>query len=891
MRRLRALLLRLGGLLRSEPSDREFADEMESHLQMNIDDNLHAGMSPAQARREAMMKLGGVEQTKENYRERRGLPFLETLLQDLRYGLRMLAKNPGFTATAVLTLALGIGANTAIFSIVNAVILRPLPYKDSSRMVTFNVKTAMFPAFNLQPTWPAFQAIRTQARSVEQAVASWETDRTLTGTSQPAVLDVAGVSDSFFESLGARPALGRLLTGQDQNSTQDRVAVISNSLWRTRFASEASAIGRQLILDKEVYTVVGVAAEGFAYPERAEVWVPISLSSEIAQNPTFFSVNVLAKLRKGARLESLQTELAVISQQLEQELEKQKPNLKGGYKLTAETLLDSRVQDSRKGYLVLWAAATLVLLIACANLTSLLLARGLARHREMAMRAALGAWPRRILRQVLVESCLLALLGGLAGVVLASVGIQIFQAVAPPDTARLNEVSMDWTMLWFALGSALLSGLIAGLSPGRHAARLSPNELFKQGTGNGRGAISPSRFGNALVVVEVALAFVLLTGSTLMVQTLAHLLYQNPGFRTDHLLTFDLPQPPKWDEKIADARAESQIARLQQIIADVRRLPGVEDVAASNLGMLNGIYFSHAGIKLEGVPAEKTEISEGIVSRYLSPGYFHMLGVSLRRGREFEERDSRPASKVAIVNEAMAQKYWGTLDVVGKRISVSTDAKGNPEWNEILGVAANVRDLNIQDEPQPEYFLALFQWGVGSHHLVVRTRTNPDALTDTISRQIWASYPDQPLTNVMTLTRTIADTVGDTRLHTALLAVFAFLGLSVALLGVYGVVSYSVARRTQEIGVRMALGAARGDVLRMILRQGLTLVSLGAVIGTVGALAATRVLASELYGVAPTDPRSFLAVIILMLSIGCIACWFPARRAMQVDPLVALRYE
>ncbi len=835
------------------------------------------------------MKLGGVEQTKENYRERRGLPFLETLFQDLRYGLRMLGKNPGFTATAVLTLALGIGVNTAIFSIVNAVILRPLPYKDSSRLVTFNVKTAMFPAFNLQPTWPAFQAIRAQASSVEQAVASWETDRTLTGTGQPAVLDVAGVSDSFFESLGARPAFGRLLSDQDQNSSQDHVAVLSAALWRTRFASSPSAIGKKLILDNQVYTVVGVAAEGFAYPERAEVWVPISLSSEIAQNPTFFSLNVLAKLRKGARLESLQAELAVISRQLEQELEKQKPNLKGSYKLTAETLLDSRVQDGRKGYLVLWAAATLVLLIACANLASLLLARGWSRHREMAMRAALGASPRRLHRQVLVESCSVAVLGGLAGIGLAAVGIDIFRAVAPPDTARLNEVSMDWTLLWFALGCSLLSGLIAGLAPARRAARLSPNELFKQGTS--AGGANRSRFGSALVVIEVALAFILLTGSTLMVQTLAHLLYQNPGFRTDHLLTFDLPQPPNWNEKQADTRAESQIARMQQIIADVRRLPGVEDLAASNLGMLNGIYFGHAGIKLEGVPAEKTEISEGIVSRYLSPGYFRMLGVPLRRGREFEGSDTRSANRVAIVNEAMAQKYWGTLDVVGKRISISTNAKGNPEWNEIVGVSANARDLNIQEEPQPEYFLALFQWGVGSHHLMVRTRTNPDSLTDTISRQIWASYPDQPLTHVMTLTRTIADTVGDTRMHTALLAVFAFLGLSVALLGVYGVVSYSVARRTQEIGVRMALGAARGDVLRMILRQGLTLVSLGAAIGTVGALGATRVLASELYGVTPTDPRSFLAVILLMLIIGCLACWFPARRAMQVDPLVALRYE
>jgi predicted permease len=867
----------------------DLSGEVQQHLEEKIEELLARGMPRKEATAAARRVFGNVTLVEQDSREVWQWPSIESLFADVRYALRLLRKNPGFTCIAVLTLALGIGANTAIFSIVNAVILRPLPYKDSSRIVTFDVKTAMFPTFTLNPSWPAFQAIRTQASSLEQAAACWETERTLTGTNQPVVLDVVGVSTGFFDELGARAARGRLLSGQDQSSGQDRAAVISNTLWRTRFASDPAAIGRQLILDNLVYTVVGVAAEGFAYPERAEVWVPLSLSHEIEQNPTFFTFNVLGTLRKGSRLETLQAELAVIAQQLEQELAKQKPDLKGSYIVTAEMLLDSRVEDARQGYFVLLAAATLVLLIACANLTSLLLARGWARHREMAMRAALGASPGRLRRQVLVESCALAVLGGLAGIGLAAIGIQVFRAVAPPETARLSEVSMDWTLLWFALASSLLAGLIVGLAPARRAGRMSPNELFKQGAGGG--GASTSRFGSALVVVEVALAFVLLIGSTLMMQTLAHLLYQNPGFRTDHLLTFDLPQPPKWDEKIADARAASQIARLKQIMADVRRLPGVQDVAASDHGVLNGVYFSHAGIKLEGVPPEKAALMEGVTSRYLSPGYFHMLGISLLRGREFEENDTRASNKVALVNDAMARKYWDTLDVVGKRISVSTDEEGNPQWNEIVGVVANVRDLNIQDQAQPEYFLALFQWGVGSHHLVVRTRTNPEALTDTISRQIWARFPDQPLTHVMTLTRTIADTVGDQRMHTALLGIFAFLGLAVALLGVYGVVSYSVARRTQEIGVRMALGAARADVLRMVLRQGLTLVALGAATGAAGALGATRVIASELYGVTSTDPWTFFGAIVLILIVGCLACSFPARRAMRVDPIVALRYE
>jgi predicted permease len=866
----------------------DLSDEMRQHLEEKIEELVAAGMPRKEAAAIARREFGNVTMIEEDSRAVWRWPSIESFFADVRYAFRILRKNPGFTAIAVLTLALGIGANTAIFSIVNAVILRPLPYKDSSRILTLHTKTAMFPTFTLGLTWPAFQAIRT-ASSFEEIAACWQTERTLTGTNQPAVLSVAGVSSGFFEEFGGRAEQGRVLSEQDQIAGQDRVAVISHALARTRFANDVAVIGRKLILDKEVYTVVGVAAQGFAFPEAADVWLPLALTPDIEQNPTFFNFEVLGKLRKGVRLESLQAELGTIAPSLQQQIAKEKPDLAGDYKITAETLLDSRVHDARQGYFVLLVATTLVLLIACANLTSLLLARGWARHREMAMRAALGASPGRLRRQVLVESSLLALLGGLSGIVLADAGIQIFRAIAPPDTARLTEVSMDWTLLWFALASSLLAGLIVGLAPARRAARMSPNELFKQGAGGG--SARPSRFGNALVVVEVALAFVLLAGSTLMMQTLAHLLYQNPGFRVDHLLTFDLPQPPKWDEKRADAESASQVARMQQIMADLRRLPAVQNVAASDHGVLNDIYFGHAGTKLEGVPPEKAAVLEGLTSRYLSPGYFRMLGISLLRGREFEEHDTRTSNKVALVNEAMAQQFWGTLEVVGKRISVSTDGKGNPEWNEIVGVVANVRDLNIRDEAHPEYFLALFQWGVNSQHVVVRTATNPEALADTISRQIWARFPDQPLTHVMTLTRTIADTVGDQRLHTTLLGIFAALGVALALLGIYGVVSYSVTRRTQEIGVRMALGAARADVLRMVLRQGLTLVALGAVIGTAGALGATRAIASELYGVTPTDPATFAAAIALMSLVGCLACWLPARRAMRVDPLVALRYE
>ena len=885
MRRLRALLFRLGELFQKDRRERELSAEMESHLQMHIEDNLRAGMSTAEARRQALMKLGGVEQTKENYRERRGLPLLETFWQDLRYAARMLRKNPGFTAVATLTLALGIGANTAIFSIVNAVVLRPLPYKDSSRIVTFHTKTSMFPAFTLPLTWPAFQEVRAQASPLEEVSAYWQSDRTLTGRDQPEVLGVTGVSSGFFEELGARAEQGRMLSEQDHKPGQDHAVVISNTLWRTRFAKDPAAVGRHLILDKEIYTVIGVAAKGFAFPEGSEVWLPLSLTPEVQQNQKFFRFNVLGKLRKGERLETLQAELSAIGERI---LEAN-PGLGKSYVLSAEPLLESRVEDARESYLVLLAAATFVLLIACANLTSLLLARGWGRQREIALRAALGASPGRLQRQGLVESCLLGLLGGAVGIALAAGLVQIFRAIAPGDTPRLNEISVDGTLLWFALASSLVSGVVFGLAPARRAARMDPNDALKEGTGGSvRGT---SRFGNALVVLEVALAFILLIGSTLMMQTLAHLLHQNPGFRTDHLLTFDLPQPPQWNRKDSEGHAAGQIAQLKDMLAQVRRLPAVEDIVASDHGILDGMYFEHSGLQLEEALPEYSAVAESVIERYISPGYFRMLGISLVRGREFEEQDVRGAHRVIVVNEAMARRFWGTLDVVGKQVGVSNDGKETPEWNEIVGVVANVRDVGIQDEVRPEYFLALFQWGVGSHHLIVRTQANPDALAGTISRQIWASYADQPLTHVMTLTKTIAESVGDQRMHTVLLGVFAGVGLALALLGVYGVVSYSVARRTQEIGVRMALGAGRTNVMRMVMRQGLTLVACGAAIGVAGALAAVRVIANELYGIKSSDPWTFSGGVALILIVGCLACLVPARRAMRVDPMVALRYE
>jgi predicted permease len=883
LRSLRALLLRLAGALRKERREHELAEELRSHLQLHVDDNVRAGMSVEQARRDAWIKLGGIEPAKELYRERRGLPFLETLVQDVRFALRMLRKNPGFTSVAVLTLALGIGANTAIFSVVNAVLLRPLPYRNSARMITVHSKTAMFPTFELASSWPAFQAIRNRASGLEGAIAYWTTERTLTGAGQPTVLDVTGVSSDFFHQLGAQAESGRLLTDEDQKPGQDRVAVISDTLWRTRFASDPAIGGRKLILDKDVYSVVGVVAKNFRFPDSSNVCVPLSLTPEIEQNQLFFRLQIIGVLRHGETLEHLQSQLGVIAP----EFPKLQPQLGKDFKFVAQPLLENTVGDARENYLVLLGATAFVLLIACANLTSLLLARGWGRQREMAMRAALGASSGRLQRQCLVESGLLALLGGTAGIAVAALGVHAFRAMAPAGTPRLDEIVTDWTLLWFALGSSLVAGLLFGLVPSRHASRIAPIQTLKHG---GAGSVgSFFKIGNALVVLEVALAFVLLAGSTLMVQTLAHLLRQNPGFRTDHVLTFDLPQPAATTDATQAALTDRQNQQLKEISETVQRLPGVADVASADHGVLSGARYLHSGLQLADVPAEKMELEQDVMERYVSPNYFRLLGIPLVRGREFNERDARNAPRVIIVNESMARRYWGTLDILGKRIKLSgTD---NREWNDVVGVAADVRDLDIQSKAEPEYFLALSQSTVQSFHLFVRTEKDPDALAAVISRQIGIRFPDQPMTHAATLRRTISESIGDQRLHTVLLGIFAAIGVSLALLGVYGVISYSVTRRTREIGVRVALGARPADLLRMVLRQGLVLIAVGAVIGLGAALAMTRFIAGELYGVRPGDPATLVMAVVLILLVGGLACWTPARRAVRVDPMVALRYE
>ncbi|OLE97276.1 MAG: hypothetical protein AUG75_10230, partial [Cyanobacteria bacterium 13_1_20CM_4_61_6] len=667
--------------------------------------------------------------------------------------------------------------------------------------------TAMFPGLSLDLSWPAFQQIHGRLVSLEQSAVCWNSGKTLTGQKEPLLLSVSSVTDEFFTELGTAPELGHLFSEEDFAKGHERVLVISDDLWRRAFGADSNIIGRNLVLDKQEFTVVGVTRRGFAFPEKTDAWTPLVLNGDEQQNPTFFAFQFLGKLRPGEHIERLNSELGTIADRIA----KDNPQLRDGYTLSAGYLLELQVKDSRAAYLILLGAASFVLLIACVNLSSLLLARGTTRQHEMALRSAVGASKRRLLQQGLVESCVLAVCSGALGAVLAAWGVQSFRFIAPRGTPRLDEIAPHWTLLAFALGVSLLTGVLLGIAPALRGARNSLNEGLNDRPRNLASSVSPrqARFGSALITGEVALAYVLLIGAGLMLQTLTRLLHQSPGFRTDHLLTFDLPGPSIDQFKSREEWISSGVARLNEVDRQLRQVPGVGDVTATNSGILGGVMVSNGGLRIEGGVRPLTSGADSFVSsRFVSPTYFRTLGIPVLHGRVFDARDDRNRPQVALVNESFARRYWGTPEVLGKRISISTGDKGEPIWDEVIGVVADTRVVHIAGTPPPKLYFSLYQIQSGPLHLIMRTTVDPEALKDTARRAVWASFPDQPITHVMTMKRTIAESIGAQRMHAVLLGTFAAIGLSLVLLGVYGVVSYSVVRRTQEIGIRVALGAA-----------------------------------------------------------------------------------
>ncbi len=892
---LRRLWSRLRAVPQREKIDRDLHDEISAHIDMQEADNREAGASGGAAYTNARREVGNATLIREDARAAWAFPFLESILQDVRHAARLLRKNPGFTAIAVLTLALGIGANTAIFSIVDTVILRPLPYKDSARIVNVQTSTAMFPGFKLGISWLALQRFSNDAPAIEQSAAFSSSEMNFSSGGHPDRVNVVGVSDDFFSVFGIAPQQGRLLISQDQQNEQGHLVVLSDNTWRTSFGASPSVVGQTISLDKQSYTVVGVAARNFAFPAKTFAWAPLFVPVPERTNPTSFYYQVVSKLRPGASLAQASAQLKTIADRIA----KDNPVLQKGYDIVATPMLEQRVGNIRQAYLILLAAATFVLLIACANLASLLLGRGMYRQREMTLRAALGASRGRLARQMLVESCLLAVIGGMAGAALAAAGVKLFVAIAPAGTARLDEITLNPTLLWFSLATSLAAGILFGLVPARRAAKFDANNSLKDEPSGGlvRNASGRSpKLGGALVVLEIALAFVLLFGAALTAQSLSRLLNVKTGIRTDHILTLELPQKDTGINTPTEAQMKAMVAaqneKLAQLLPRLRALPGVEDVAISNYGVLSGNTSLLSGdLHLEGQPAHP-DTPMMTMARTVSPDFFKALGISVSRGRAFNEQDAPGSQPVAMVNEAFAKKFLGSLDVVGKHILNGPESpKNQTPPTEIIGIVADTRDFQLGKDPEPEYYSPLLQQYIDSPLVMLRTSGAPLSLANVASQVVWSLEPEQPITDIAELSRDVSATVGEPRMHVILLEVFAGIGLALALLGVYGVLAYSVARRTREIGIRMALGARPGRVLRMIIRQGLALAIAGTAIGVAAALALNKFIASELYEVKPTDPATFIGVSIMMLVVACLACAIPALRAMRTDPTIALRHE
>ena len=807
---------------------------------------------------------------------------LGTLMQDIRYGFRMLVKKPGFTVVAVLALALGVGANTAIFSVVNAVLLRPLPYAEPDRLVIMWEKGA---TQDTSVAYPNYLDWRAQNQAFEQITAFRRSSFNLVGAGgEPERLAGRMVTANFFQTLGVR-----LLKGRDFSPDEDRVGgaktvILSHGFWQRRFGGDESIIGQQLNLNNQSYTVTGIAPAGFRYGSETDIYVLIGQGEEdfYKERGNHPGIYVIGRLKPGVTLEQGRADMDTIMARLGQ----QYPETNTDRRIHIESLYDNTVEDVRPALLILLGAVGFVLLIACANVANLLLARSAVRQKEIAIRTALGAGRTRIIRQLLTESVLLSLLGGGAGLLLALWGTDALKSIVPGNIPRLDESGIDLRVLSFTMLVSFLTGIIFGLAPALQASRLDLNESLKEGERGSTG--SRHRLRGALVIGEIAVALVLLIGAGLMLKSLWRLQSVDTGFDTKNLLTMQLSYTARPDE---GSKAVSFFKGLEERL---KGLPGVEAVACSSgapfLGAAEDSFW------VEGRPQTKPTDEMMAVAYTITPGYFRTMGINLKRGRYLTEQDRADTQHVVVIDESLAEKYFPNEDPLGKRLTNGPDF---PVY-EIVGIVEHVKHYGLDGEVpvEPQYYLPLEQFPekyipniVGRMGLLVRTSGDPLSLIGAVRQQVLAADSKQPVFNARTMEQVINESIAPRRFAMLLLTIFAGVALLLAAVGIYGVMSYSVTQRTHEVGVRIALGATVPDILKLIVGQGMLLVVAGVGIGLLVALGLTRLMSSLLYGVSTTDPVTFVTLSLLLSAVAFIACYIPARRATNVDPMVALRYE
>jgi predicted permease len=810
-----------------------------------------------------------------------------SLTQDLRFGSRILVRNPGFAVVAILTLALGIGANTAIFSYVDGVLLKPLPYENPERICMVWEKP---PGGDRNGISTLNYLDWAGQNTVFSHIAAQRGDSiTLTGLGKPSQLRAAKVSAGYFEIFGVRAALGRTFAADEDQPGKPHTAILSNKLWKSQFGEAKDIVGRKILLDSEPYTIIGVLPAESPFDRRySEIWTPLVFQpKDMTRNFHWFVA--YARLKEGVTLEKARAQMNVIGERIA----KAYPDSNKGWGVTVDRFADRIVGDQlRQSLYVLLGAVGAVLLIGCANLANLTLARGTAREREVAIRASLGAGRWRLVRQFLAENVLLSLAGGALGITLGFAMVAGLKAITPPFTLPSEaSVGIDMRVLLFTLAISVLTGIIFGLAPALQAANPKLAEAMKEG---GRGSSSGGargRLRSALVVTETALAFILLTGAGLLIRSFDQLMNVNTGFDTTNVLTMTLPLSPT---KIRDGDQAAQFT--ERVIGAVGELPGIRDVSITSALPLQGWGYGMP-FQIVGKPLKDRANRDGCFFKMVSPSYFHSLGIAINRGRGLNQHDLRGAPPVTVINETMARRFFKGENPIGRRIEVQEIVYGKPNlgpeipW-EIVGVIADEKISGLDDNRSAGMYVSYSQSPTRDHvSLIVRGRTNPETMQQAIIQAVQQIDHDQPLSDIRTLARIKTESVGPNRLRTALMAVFAAIAMLLAAIGIYGVISYSVVQRTHEMGLRSALGASTPAILRLVIGGGMVRVALGLAIGLAGALALTRTMKSLLFGVSAADPWTIGGVAFGLILVAVLACYVPARRATKVDPMVALRYE
>jgi len=883
---IRALASRTRASLSRRQLDQEFERELDAHLEMLADENVRRGMSPEQARRAARIRLGGRAQLQETNRELHGLPALETFFQDTRYAFRMLRKNPGFTAVAVLTLALGIGANTAIFSVVYAMLLKPLPYSHPEQLLT---------VFEAQPqagvnatgwSYANFAELREQNRIFSDMAGSQQHQLTLTGRGEPSVVNTSVVTPELFSVFGQRPILGRPFYPEDGKPGAPAAVILSENLWRGSFGADPNVIGSSINLDKRSFTIVGVMPAVFRFPiltASEQLWIPL------AQDPFFGSwmdrrgghwLQVTGRLKPGVSMTQAQAELEAIGARLAREF----PAENDGWTIRFMPLKQKIVGNVKSALLVLMGAVALVLLIACANIANLLLTRATSRAREIAVRTALGAGRSRIVRQLLRETLVLGLLGGLAGIALAYLGVQGLTALMPQDLPQVNAIRVDNFVLGFALLLSAVASCAFGLAPALFAANSNLQSSLGEGGARSGESGNRRRARSVLAAGEIALAMVLLVAAGLLVRSFSKLMAVNPGFDAQHVVQADISLP-----RFQYSMPQQWAAFSKELLTRLQSEPGMRDTAVVvPRPMTDG--FVNLGFDIVGNPPVSAGASRTANYVSVSPDYFRVMEIPLLAGRLFGPHDVAASPRVSLISEAMARIYFPNQNPLGKQIVFGFPPDIGAA-REIVGVVGDVRDVALEQDPQAMMYVPYAQAPLGDANVVVRSGLSAASVASTIRRDVQQIDKDLPVTDVAMMKDTIDGTVAQPKFRTFLLGLFAAIALVLAATGIFGVISYSVSRRTNEIGIRVALGASRNTILGMVLRETLVMTWAGLVLGLPSALAASHLLGHMLFNVSANDPATLATVAFTLALIAVIAGYIPARRATRVDPMVALRYE